>query len=264
MKTLLYSFFALSFALSCNVKSDTGFGFNIIQKTGKGPLQTKNFPGDFDEITVSQAISAEVIKSDAEKVSITAPSDIIDDILVDNAKGKLHIHFKPNVNIATRNITVKIYARDFSALEANSSATVKIRDRFTQDKTNVKVSSSADISGDLEANSLTIKVSSSGTFKGKIWAINLSSEVSSSGDIILSGKTKVATLQASSSGTLNADKVEAENVNARASSSGTIRITASNELRAGASSSGDIIVKRNGNLNIVERSESSSGSVTVN
>ena len=42
-----------------------------------------------------KAIEAEVIKSETEKVEISAPQSIIDEILVENDGGKLHIHYKP-------------------------------------------------------------------------------------------------------------------------------------------------------------------------
>ena len=173
-------------------------------------------------------------------------------------------HFKPNVNISARNVAAKIFAKDFSKIEASSSADIKIKDKFTQDKTDIEVSSSAGISGDLEANDLSIEVSSSGTFSGQIWAVNLSSEVNSSGDIKISGKTKNAALDASSSGTLNAQNVIAENAEIETSSSGSVSVSVSRQLNASASSSGDISVTKKGNINIISQKESSGGSVTIN
>ena len=264
MKSLLISASVAFILMSCNIKSDNGISFNMAPKEGKGIIKTQEFVKDFDEIKVAQSISAEVVKSDQEKVVISAPSDIIDDILVENTNGKLYIHFKPNVNISARNVAAKIFAKDFSKIEASSSADIKIKDKFTQDKTDIEVSSSAGISGDLEANDLSIEVSSSGTFSGQIWAVNLSSEVNSSGDIKISGKTKNAALDASSSGTLNAQNVIAENAEIETSSSGSVSVSVSQQLNASASSSGDISVTKKGNINIISQKESSGGSVTIN
>ena len=263
MKSLLICASVVFFLMSCDKKSDTGISFNISPKEGKGTIKTQEFVKDFDEIKVAQSISAEVVKSDVEKVVISAPSDIIDDILVENTNGKLYIHFKPNVNISAKNVAAKIFAKDFSKIEASSSADIKIKDKFTQDKTDIEVSSSAKISGDLEANDLSIEVSSSGTFSGQIWAVNLSSEVNSSGDIKISGKTKNAALDASSSGTLNAQNVIAENAEIEASSSGSVSVSVSRQLNASASSSGDISVIKKGNLNIISQKESSGGSISI-
>ena len=263
MKILILSTAISAIFLSCNMKSDINFPSNIIQKQGKGIIKNKEFVMSFDEIKVSQSISAEVVKSDTEKVVITAPSDIIDDILVDNVDGELHIHFKPNLNISAHNVAAKIFVKDFSKISANSSASIKVKDKFTQEKTDVDVSSSASISGDLEANDLSIEVSSSASFSGNIWAVNLSSEVNSSGDINISGKTKNAEMDASSSGTLNAKNVIAENANVEASSSGTVNLSVSNQITASANSSGDINITRKGNLTNVNKKESSGGSVSI-
>ncbi|WP_027376724.1 head GIN domain-containing protein [Kaistella palustris] len=263
MRSLLLTAAATALLLSCNVKSDNGFSFNLTPKEGSGPVKTKQFKMDFDEIKVAQSINAQIVKANEEKVVVTAPADIIDEILVDNNGGKLFIHFKPNMNISARNVAVKIFAKDFSALEASSSARIKVLDKFTQERTDVKVSSSAEISGDLEANDISVQVSSSANFTAKIWAVNLKAEVSSSGDINISGKSQNADLDASSSGTLNAQKVVTQNAEAKASSSGDISISVSDRLNAAASSSGSIMVIKKGNLNILAKKESSGGSVTI-
>ena len=265
MKTLFISIFATFLALtSCNVNSDSGFPFNIKQKEGTGIIKSKEFMMSFDEIKVAQSIKAEVVKSNEEKVVVTAPSDILDDILVENNNGQLYIHFKPNLNISARNIAVKIFAKDFSAVKASSSATIIIKDQFTQDKTDIEVSSSGTIKGNLEANDITLAVSSSGTFDGKIWAVNFDGKASSSGDVILLGKTKNATISASSSGDFRAKDLIAENADLKASSSGGIHISVSSKLYAAACSSGGIQVTRKGNLNIISQKESSGGSISIN
>lgn len=264
LKTLTLTAAMATFLLSCNVKSENGFPGNIMTKEGKGIIKTKEYKMDFDEIKVSQSISAEIVKSNEEKVVVTAPSDIIDDIVVDNSGGKLSIRFRPNLNISARNVAVKIFAKDFSRVEANSSANIKIRDKFTQEKTDVRVSSSGSITGNLEANNMSIEVSSSASFTGEIWAVDLEAEVGSSGDINISGKAKNAHLDASSSGTLNAQKLVAQNADIEASSSGDVSITVTDQLSAAASSSGDINVTRKGNLNVLSQKESSGGSVSIN
>lgn len=258
--SILSAFLLLS---SCNVKSDGGFPFNMTPKEGTGIIKSKTYNLSFDEIKVAQSINAEVVKSNEEKVVVTAPADILEDILVENNNGELYIHFKPNLNISARNVAVKIFAKDFSSIKASSSATIKIKDTFTQDATTIAASSSGSVQGNIEANDLTIDVSSSGTYSGKIWAVNLDSQVSSSGNIMISGKTKNAAMKSSSSGTLDANNVVAENAEVSASSSGNISLSVSNQLNAAASSSGSIAIYRKGNLNVISQKESSGGSVSI-
>ena len=261
-KILSISLIALSI-ISCNIKTDGNF-MNFAVKEGTGPVISKSFDGNFDEIKVVQGINATVVKSDQEKVSISAPNDIIDELLVENNGGRLYIHFKPNIQIRSNQFKVTIYAKDFNKLEANSSGRIEIKDQFTQDRTDIKATSSGSINGFLEANTMNIDVSSSGTFSGRIWANDLIGEVSSSGDIKVKGKVKNATVSASSSGDFNAPELVVENANFKASSSGSIAAGVSHELRGAASSSGDIIINRKGNINVIESKESSSGRVKIN
>lgn len=247
---------------SCTFTTDGIFPFSKPIE-GKGVIKNKIYEGEYDKIKIAQTLDVEIEKSDIEKVVVTAPSDLLPYIIIENQGDELYIHLKKNVSISTRNVAIKIFAKDFSSLSASSSASIFVRDRFTQDHIDVKVSSSGSIEGELEANNLSIEASSSGNFRGKIWAVNLTSEVTSSGDVSVSGKTKNANLSASSSGTLNASNVTAANATLHASSSGDIRIAVSNQLQADASSSGDIIVYKKGSLNTISKNESSSGSVTI-
>lgn len=252
----------LLLSASCNYKSDAKF-FDLSPKEGKGPLQTKNFNFDFDEIKVSQSIRADIKKADHEKVVIEAPADLMDDILVEQIGSTVHIHYKPGIRVTGSRVKATIFAKDFTKVEANSSAQIRILDKFTQDKTNVKVSSSGSVTADLEANELVIDGSSSGSYSGKIWAVDFDVDVSSSADVEVSGKAKNVDLDASSSGSVIAKNLHAENGVLNASSSGFVNVSLSNELRAKSSSSGSIEVIKIGNLNVVQETKSSSGTITV-
>lgn len=263
MKTLILTAAVCAALLACNMKPDSLITVNPFQEEGKGNIKTKQFVMNIDEIKVAQSIKAEVVKSDIEKVVITAPADIMDKIIVEDNRGEVYIHFKPNFNISARNVAAKIFVKDFSKLEATSSAQITVKDKFTQDKTKVEVSSSAGITGNLEANDLSIEASSSGIFKGKIWAVNLESESTSSGEIVISGKAKSAELEASSSGTLNAKDVTVDMADIKASSSGSVSTGVKNQLRASANSSGNISVLKKGNLKVVAQEQNSGGSISI-
>ena len=264
MKTLSISILSAFFLLtSCNVTTDSGFPFTITQKEGTGIIKNKEYNITFDEIKVAQSIKAEVVKANEEKVIVTAPADILDDILVENNNGQLYIHFKPNLNISARNVAVKIFARDFSSIKASSSASIIIKDQFTQDRTDIQVSSSGSIKGNLEANDVSLQASSSGSYSGKIWAVNFDGKASSSADVMVSGKAKNANITASSSGNFNAKEMIAESADLKASSSGSVRLAVEKELRASASSSGGITIDRKGSLNIVSQNKSSGGSILI-
>ncbi len=264
MKTAtVFLFAAISICSSCSSKGEGSKIFDMISKEGKEPITEKEVKSDFDEIKVAQSINAEIIKSNTEKVVISAPSDIIDDVLVETSGNRVYIHFKPGINISANRVKAKIYAKDFSKIEVSSSADVKILDTFTQDRTTIKVSSAGSVYGNLEANDLEIEVSSSGSYSGKVWAVNLEAEASSAGDVAISGKTKTAKMSASSSGSIDAKSVNADLADLGASSSGSIELSVADQLNARSSSGGSIDVFKNGTLTNVSKNESSGGSVTI-
>jgi hypothetical protein len=249
---------------ACNEKSEKSKWLPDVTNKDHGPLKQKEFSGNFDEIEVSQAIEAEVIKSDVEKVVISAPANIIDEVLVDNSGGELHIHYKTGFRVMnTNNVKAKIYAKDFSKLEANSAAIIVVRDQFTQDKTDVEISSAGHISGKLEANEMEIDAGSSGSFKGNIWAVNLNVEASSAGEVTISGKSKNANLTSSSGSSISAKEVIVENLKADASSGASVEISASSTVEGSASSGGSVNVYKKGNVTTVKKEESSGGSVSI-
>ncbi|GGP04693.1 hypothetical protein GCM10010992_18160 [Cloacibacterium rupense] len=274
MKTSIISMLAMSVVLTSCVYVSPGKngengndGWNVFSgNEGTGPVTDKTYTGNIDQIQVSTSINAEVIKSDTEKVVISAPSDIMEFVKVDNNGGKVKVYVNSGYGngISTKNVKAKIYVKDFTQLSANSSADIKVNDTFTQDKVEVYVSSSGSIdASNLEANDFKIDVSSSGDFSGKIWAVNLNAYASSSGDVNIYGKAKNATLDANSSGDIKATELMIENANLSASSSGNVTTSVSRSLTANASSSGDVTVYKKGNLEQSKIQKGSGGDVYI-
>lgn len=235
-----------------------------VTNSDHGPVKQKEFTGDFDKVEVSQAIEAEIIKSDIEKVIISAPENIIDEVLVENNGGELHIHYKRGFRVInSTKVKAKIYAKDFTKLAANSAAVIVVKDEFTQDKTDLEMSSSGEISGKLEANEFTIDAESSGSFTGKIWAVNLSVEASSGGTVEVSGKAKNADLKASSGSDIAAKGMTADFVKAESSSGAGIEVGVASKFEGHASSGGSVNGIKKGNVTTVSKEESSGGSVSL-
>ncbi|SHG61739.1 head GIN domain-containing protein [Chryseobacterium sp. OV279] len=271
--TTLFMLSAFALMASCNENhnkrnndndnNDNGWVDKVIDKDN-GPVKEKTFSGDFDEIEVSQAIDAEVIKSDVEKVVISAPENIINEILVDNDGGKLHIHYKKGIRVMnSHNVKAKIYTKDFSKLTANSAASISIKDKFTQDKISIDISSAASVSGDLEANDFDISAGSSSSYSGKVWAVDLDIEASSAASLDISGKSKNADISSSSGSSVSAKNLIADNVKADASSGASLQVSAVNSVNAEASSGGSVDVSKKGELKNVTKQESSGGSVSI-
>jgi len=268
--TKIFIFSAFIILTSCDEGKDKKHGsgeenwVNKVVNTDHGPVREKQVTGDFDEIEVSQAIQAEIIKSDVEKVAISAPENVIDNVLVDISGGELHIHYKKGIRVMNNhNVTAKIYAKDFTKIEANSAAGIVVKDKFVQEKTNIEVSSAGSVSGNLEANDFEISAGSSSSFSGKIWAVDLDIDASSGASMDLSGKAKNAEVSSSSGGSISAKNLVADNLKAEASSGASIDISAASSINAEASSGGSIEVSKKGNVTSVTKQESSGGSVSI-
>lgn len=273
--TTLFIFSAFALITSCNERhdkrnnenndrnNDNGWVDKVIDKDS-GPVKEKVFNGDFDEIEVSQAIGAEIIKSETEKVVISAPENILNEILVDNDGGKLHIHYKKGIRVMnSHNVKAKIYTKDFSKLTANSAASISIKDKFTQDKVSIDISSAASVSGDLEANDFDISAGSSSNYSGKVWAVDLDIEASSAASLDISGKSKNADITSSSGSSVSAKDLIADNIKADASSGGSLQVSAVTSVNAEASSGGSVDISKKGELKNVTKQESSGGSVSI-
>ena len=254
----------LVLALSCTKSVEILPGIISNSKEPKGQIISKDFAGNFDEIKVATGITAELIKSEEEKVVLSAPSDVIKDVLVENNAGKLYIHVKDGFKYKTNKISAKIYVKDFTALDASSSANISSKDQFTQEKTNIDVASGGSITGSFEANDLSVDASSGGTFSGKNWAVNFQSDISSGANINANGKAKNAKISTSSGSSFEGNDVIVENATADASSGSSISIAVSNKLNAEASSGSSVNVKKAGNLTDITKDENSGGSISVN
>jgi len=269
--TKLFIFSAFVLLASCDGRKDKRHGDNEgeswvkdVVSTDHGPVKQKQVTGDFDEIEVSQAIKAEIIKSDVEKVVISAPENIMDDVLVEISGGKLYIHYKKGIRVMNNhNVSAKIYAKDFTKIEANSAAEIMVRDKFVQDKTEVEVSSAGSVSGNLEANDFEISTGSSSSFSGKIWAVDLDIEASSGSSLDLSGKAKNAEISSSSGSSISAKDFVADHLKVDASSGASVDVSASSSISAEASSGGSVSVYKKGNVTSVTKQESSGGSVSI-
>ncbi|SHK64225.1 head GIN domain-containing protein [Epilithonimonas mollis] len=247
-----------------NGSNDVMFS-HILSDAGKGEVIEKSYSVDFDELQISTSLNAEVYKSDQEKIVVYAPSDLMQYVIVkqDGRKVQVKIESKGMKSISTDRIKIKVYAKDFDRLAANSSGSIVLKDAFKFSDLDVKVSSSGSIKGNISGNNINIQASSSGDYNGEVNAKTLNMQTSSSGGISIKGKVDSVSAQASSSGDIKAENLTADSAVLTTSSSADITIGVRQNLTASASSSGDINVIKRGELNKVTKNESSSGSVNI-
>lgn len=273
MKNKIISVLFLSGILSlsaCGYHKSNSEGANIFNgisvgsNEGKGAITEKTYNFDFDDIQSSNSLNVEVVKSDTEKIVVSAPSDIIDQIEIRKEGDKVRIKIADGVrNISTKRVKVTVYAKDFSKISASSSSSIRLADAFKSNRFDISVSSSASIRGNFDARTINLQASSSSDFDGEVFAQDLNLQVSSSATIKLKGRAENINGQATSSADIEAGELVAENATLSASSSGGIKVGVRKSLEGKASSSGDVIVLKKGDLSKVTIKESSSGSVVV-
>src|SRR6218665_2320361 len=150
-----------------NGSNDVMFS-HILSDSGKGDVIEKSYSVDFDDLQISTSLSAEVFKSNEEKIVVYAPSDLMKYVIVkqDGKKVQVKIQSEGKLNISTDRIKIKVYARDFDKLSANSSGSIVLKDDFKFSDLDVKVSSSGNIKGNINGDNVNIQASSSGDFYG--------------------------------------------------------------------------------------------------
>jgi len=220
----------------------------MIAFTGVGTVlagnetQNRNVKG-FNAIKVSTGIDLYLTMGNEESVKIVADDDIIDNIKTEVKDGTLHIYMKQNNWFNwSGNSSRKAYVtvKELVALDASSGSDVETENTLEGDELKVKASSGSDVKLSLHVKTFSI-VTSSGS------------------DAKLSGKVKYLTAEASSGSDINASDLESAFCQARASSGSDISLTVTEEIKAKASSGGDIVY--HGNPKSKDIDESSGGDV---
>jgi hypothetical protein len=129
----------------------------------------------------------------------------------------------------------------------------------TLDKLSASSAGSIYSEGTIEARSLDVNASSAGSIEITIQATSAAVSSSSAGDIELKGRVRNINLEASSAGEIDGYDLEADEVEALASSGGSVKINVQESLKAHASSGGS--VRYRGNPDRSNTNSSSGGSV---
>ncbi|MBP0905390.1 head GIN domain-containing protein [Mariniflexile gromovii] len=217
---------------SCN------FNFGV---KGNGHVTVENRPINipFTAIKASEGLNVVLTQSDDESIKVEADDNLQDLIITEVIDNVLKIHTKENIgNCISKKVIVNF--KDVTSIIATSGSDVKSTNTFTIKDLDLETTSGSDMVLDVNTASLNCK-STSGS------------------DLKLSGKTIKLIAEATSGSAIKAADLTAESSQVKATSGANITVNTSKELTANASSGGDI--KYLGNPEIVNKSDSSSGSV---
>ena len=226
----------------------TVIGLNTATFAGERDRTEDRNVRDFDAVKVSAGIDLYISMDNEESVRVVADEDIIDDIQTEVRGGTLRIYMKDNNWLDNlfnwgRSQSRKVYvtARKLKSIEASSGSDVKSENKLEGDVLKVEASSGSDVNLDVVYKEVSLSASSGS-------------------DARLSGKAKFFTASASSGSDINARDLEAQFCNVNVSSGADAIVTATEELKANASSGAD--VRYYGNPEIVDANESSGGDIS--
>ena len=210
---------------------------------GNGRITTETrATAPFTAVDVSSSIGVELEQGDKNEVVVEADDNIIKYLETTCVDGKLTIRMKSNTSVRNATLRVRLISPLYKSITGASSSEIVSRNTLTStDKINIKASSSADITLQIDAPAVIV-------------------DGSSSADINITGRAKQVDANASSSTSIDLTGLKAETVAANATSSGLLKVFASVKLDASASSSGDI--KYTGGVKDILKKENSSGEVS--
>jgi hypothetical protein len=195
----------------------------------------------FKGIKAQEAINVVLKKGDKESVRVEVENVPLNAVITEVSGNYLRIRMAEG-SYKNRRVRVEVTYVLLERISASSASSVVSE-------------------GVLQSNSLDISASSAGSIELTQLSVSgaVTVDVSSAGDIILEGKAKSLTVEASSAGVVDAYNLECETVEASAGSAGNIKVNVTKSLRADASSAGSI--RYRGNPSNTDTNSSSGGSV---
>lgn len=196
--------------------------------------------GSFTGIKVMEGVDVYLKKGDKEGVRVEVTGTQVENVITEISGSYLKVHMKDGNYRG--NVDAKVYVTYvmLDKLSASSAGNIFSDGRIT--------------AGDMEINA-----SSAGSIEVAVDAKSIRASASSAAEIELKGKVKSLSFSASSAGEIDAYDLEAQKVNAEASSGGSIRVSVVEDLRAHASSGGSIRYRGSPSKSVTE--SSSGGSV---
>ena len=193
----------------------------------------------FSGVKASEGIDVFLKQGNKEEARVEVTGADPEDVLTEVSGSYLKVHMGEG---RFRNVRAKVYVTyvKLNRLSASSAGSI-----YSE--------------GTIQANSMELSASSAGSIEITIDAGTVEVSASSAGDVELKGQAKRVSLDVSSAGEIEAYDLTADDVEAEASSGGSIKANVRESLYARASSGGSI--RYRGNPDRSNTNSSSGGSV---
>jgi hypothetical protein len=200
--------------------------------------ETRNISA-FSGVKVAEGVDVYLKKGDKESVKVEVTGTSADNVLTEVSGSYLKVHMRDG---NYRHVDAKVYVTyvKIEKLSASSAGSIFSDGVVKADKMEITASSAGTVELNLEANSAEISASSAG-------------------DLELSGKCKSAILDASSAGEIDAYDLMVEEAEVTSSTGGAVKLSVSKNLDARASTGGSVRYRGNPDRN--NTSSSTGGSV---
>jgi hypothetical protein len=176
---------------------------------------------EFDQIKVSRGMNVYITQGSPAKVVVIADNNLHEIIRTDVEGGVLKIYTDENIRWAKEK-KVMVTVEKLTGLEASSGANIFSQAQIMSENLELKASSGANLTMDVNAK-------------------YLKADCSSGANINLSGLAKEAELEASSGANLKGKDLKADNCKMQASSGGNVASSVVEKLEAKASSGGNVV-----------------------
>lgn len=234
-KFIVITLIALFFG-SCNQLGN----INAITGSGHVTIEKRNVTGDFKNVEISNALDLVIEQSDKTEIIVEADDNLQKEITTKVENGVLVISCKFGnfINVSSKKITVKMPV--IEGIEASSASTVNANTTLKGSNLTLASSSAAtvNLTTEYETIQLTTSSASNQTIKGK--ALRVETE-------------------ASSGSVINTTELLANEVVANSSSGSSITVHPIVNLKAEASSGGNITY--NGTPKSIQKEENSGGNI---
>ena len=177
--------------------------------------------GEFDQIKVSRGMNVYITQGTPAKVVVIADNNLHEVIETKVEGGVLKVYVNENVRWAKEK-KVMVTVDKLSGVETTSGANAWSQNQIMSENLELKASSGANLTMDVNAN-------------------YLKADCSSGANIKLSGSAKEADMETSSGANLKGEELKADNCKMKASSGGNVSSTVNGRLDAHASSGGNVV-----------------------
>ncbi|MBN8642137.1 MAG: DUF2807 domain-containing protein [Flavobacteriales bacterium] len=224
---------------SCKYNVDLGNG---IDGNGNVKTEIRTITEKFDKINSNRGIEVIVEQDSTAEVKVEADENLLKHITTKVENGTLVVSSDENIDSAEKMI-VHVKTAKINGLEATSGSSIATKSTIKGTSIQVKTSSGSEIKASVEYDKVVTESTSGST-------------------LTISGKALNVTTATSSGSTTNAGDLLANEVVSEATSGSSTDVHALVKLNAKASSGSSI--DYNGNPKVVEKEESSGGSVSKN